>query len=42
MAALAEYVGHPVPDSLAREMERVVAGAVFQRRIFFSFKILVS
>ncbi len=34
-AALAEYLGHPVSDGLARELERIKAEAIFQRRVFF-------
>jgi predicted ATPase len=33
--ALAEYLGHPVSDGLARELERIKAEAIFERRVFF-------
>jgi predicted ATPase len=34
-AALAAYLGCPVPEALARELERIRAEATFQKRIFF-------
>jgi len=34
-AALAVYLGHPVPDGLSRELERVRTEAIFQKRVFF-------
>jgi predicted ATPase len=34
-AALAEYLGHPVSEGLARELERIKAEAIFERRVFF-------
>ena len=33
--ALAWYLGHPVSDLLASEVERVVQDSVFDRRVFF-------
>jgi predicted ATPase len=34
-AALAVYLGHPVSERLARELESTKAEAIFQRRVFF-------
>ena len=34
-AALAVYLGHPVSEGLARELERIKAEEIFQRRVFF-------
>jgi predicted ATPase len=34
-AALAAYLGHPVPDGLSRELERIKTEAIYQRRVFF-------
>src|SRR5277367_1959168 len=34
-AALAAYLGHPVSDTLARELERIRIEAIFQKRVFF-------
>jgi predicted ATPase len=34
-AALAAYLGHPVSDTLARELERIRTEAIFQKRVFF-------
>lgn len=34
-AALAAYLGHPVRDMLARELERIQTEAIFQKRVFF-------
>lgn len=34
-AALAAYLGHPVRDTLARELERIQTEAIFQKRAFF-------
>jgi predicted ATPase len=34
-AALAVYLGHPVSDGLARELERIKKEAIFQERVFF-------
>jgi len=34
-AALAAYLGHPVSDTLARELERIKTEAIFQKRVFF-------
>jgi predicted ATPase len=34
-AALAVYLGHPTPDALARELERIETEAIFQKRVFF-------
>jgi predicted ATPase len=34
-AALAAYLGHPVSEALAKELERIQAEAVYQKRIFF-------
>lgn len=33
--ALATYSGFPIPDALAREMERIERGRIFQRKVFF-------
>lgn len=33
--ALAHYLGRPVPDALASEVDRVVRDRVYQRRVFF-------
>jgi predicted ATPase len=33
--ALAECLGHPVPDLLSRQLERVETEAIFQKRVFF-------
>jgi predicted ATPase len=33
--ALAVYLGHPVSSVLARELERVKAEAIYQKRVFF-------
>jgi len=33
-AALAEYLGYPGSDTLARELERVKSEAIFQKRVF--------
>jgi predicted ATPase len=34
-AALASYLGYPVSDTLSRELERVEAEAIYQKRVFF-------
>jgi predicted ATPase len=34
-AALAVYLGYPVPETLSRELERVRTEEIFQRRVFF-------
>jgi predicted ATPase len=34
-AALAAYLGHPIPDGLSRELERIKTEAIFQKRVFF-------
>jgi predicted ATPase len=34
-AALAAYLGQAVSDALSRELERVIAEGIFQRRVFF-------
>jgi predicted ATPase len=34
-AALAAYLGHPVSGTLARELERIRADAIYQKRVFF-------
>ena len=34
-AALASYLGYPIPPILAAELDRVVSEAVFDRRVFF-------
>jgi predicted ATPase len=34
-AALAAYLGHPVSNTLSRELERIKTEAIFQRRVFF-------
>lgn len=34
-AALAAYLGHPVPDSLVRELDRIRTKSVFDRHVFF-------
>jgi predicted ATPase len=34
-AALALYLGHPVPHTLSDELERIQAEAIYQKRIFF-------
>ena len=34
-AALAVYLGYPVSEGLSRELERVMTGAIFQKRVFF-------
>jgi predicted ATPase len=34
-AALAEYLGYPVSDTLARELERIKSEAIFQKLVFF-------
>jgi len=34
-AALAAYLGYPVSDTLARELERIRTEAIFQKRVFF-------
>jgi predicted ATPase len=34
-AALAAYLGHPVSEALARELERIRTEATFQKRVFF-------
>jgi len=34
-AALALYLGYPVPDTLARELERIKSETFFQKRVFF-------
>jgi predicted ATPase len=33
-AALAEYLGHPVSDVLSRELKRIEAERIFQKRVF--------
>jgi predicted ATPase len=33
--ALAKYLGHPAPESLAEEIERIIRGQVYDRRVFF-------
>ena len=33
-AALATYLGHPVSAALARELERIQADAIYQKRVF--------
>ena len=34
-AALAAYLGHPVSGTFARELERIRADAIYQKRVFF-------
>jgi predicted ATPase len=34
-AALAAYLGHPVSDNLSRELERIGAEEIYQKRVFF-------
>ncbi|MGD0212645.1 MAG: AAA family ATPase [Terriglobales bacterium] len=34
-AALADYLGHPVSETLSRELERITTEAIYQNRIFF-------
>ena len=34
-AALAAYLGHPVSDTLSRELERITTETIFQRQVFF-------
>src|SRR5579863_2340936 len=34
-AALAAYLGFPMSDALARELDRIKSEAIFQKRIFF-------
>ena len=34
-AALAVYLGHPISDALARELERIRTEAIYQKRVFF-------
>jgi predicted ATPase len=34
-AALADYLGHPRPDALARELKRIETEAIFAKRVFF-------
>jgi predicted ATPase len=34
-AALAVYLGYPVPDTLSHEMDRVRTQAIYQKRVFF-------
>ena len=34
-AALAAYLGHPVCDKLSRELERIGAEEIYQKRFFF-------
>ena len=34
-AALAVYLGHPIPDALSLEMDRLRTQAVYQKRVFF-------
>ncbi len=34
-AALAAYLGHPVSATFSRELERIRAEGIFQRRVFF-------
>src|SRR5271155_415819 len=34
-AALAAYLGHPVSEALAFELERIRTEAIFQKRVFF-------
>src|SRR5579862_6036794 len=34
-AALAAWLGHPVSDKLSRELERIKAAEIFQKRVFF-------
>jgi predicted ATPase len=33
--ALAAYLGHPVPAVLSRELDRVQAGQIYERKVFF-------
>jgi len=33
--ALAVYLGHPVSDTLSRELKRIESEAIFQKRVFF-------
>ncbi len=33
--ALAAYLGHPVSEAVARELERIRTEAIFQKRVFF-------
>jgi len=33
--ALAHWVSHPVPAALSQEIERIAAGQVYQRQVFF-------
>ncbi|HTZ95719.1 MAG TPA: AAA family ATPase [Terriglobales bacterium] len=34
-AALAAYLGHPFPDTLSRELDRIRAEGIYQNRVFF-------
>jgi predicted ATPase len=34
-AALAAYLGHPLPAGLLRELERIKVEAIYQKRVFF-------
>ncbi len=33
--ALAKYLGHPVPGSLAGEIDRIIRGRVYENQVFF-------
>ncbi|MEV0231324.1 AAA family ATPase [Nonomuraea sp. NPDC050786] len=33
--ALATYLGHPVPPALSRELERIQAGQIYEKTVFF-------
>jgi predicted ATPase len=34
-AALAVWLGHPVSDTLSRELDRIKTGEIYQKRVFF-------
>jgi predicted ATPase len=34
-AALAVYLGHPIPETLTDELDRIERESVYQRRVFF-------
>jgi predicted ATPase len=34
-AALAVYLGHPISDTLSRELERITTDAIFEKCVFF-------
>ena len=33
--ALATYLGHPISNTLSRELDRITTEAIFQNRVFF-------